>query len=84
MIKSAIQVCFHSLTGSIDPKVMTIKTKLKKPFSQVILANSITLTPGTLTIDVDSRKRELKVAVLTPRGQGDVIPFEKFIGGMLE
>jgi energy-converting hydrogenase B subunit A len=84
MIKSTLHVALLSLTGGINPQVIVIKTRLKKPFSQVILANSITLTPGTLTIDIDSGKQELTVAVLTPRSQEEVIPFEGFIGGMLE
>jgi len=34
----------------IDPHVMQFKTRYKKPVSQVILANSITLSPGTMTV----------------------------------
>ena len=84
MLKSALQVAFLSWEGHIDPKVVEIKTVLKQPLSQSILANSITLTPGTLTIDVDSKKQVLKVAVITPRPQSAVIPFEPYIRGMLE
>lgn len=84
MLKSAVTVCLICLTGGIQPEVVTVKTSLKKPFSQVVLANSITLTPGTLTIDVDSKKQELTVAILTPRPQESIIPFEKYIRGMLE
>lgn len=36
----------------LDPTVVTFKTKLKKDFSRVALANSITLTPGTITIRI--------------------------------
>lgn len=84
MLKSAVAVAFLSVTGGIDPRVIRVKTKLKKPFSQVILANSITLTPGTLTVDVDSEGRELTVAVLTPREPDSVTPFEKYLRGALE
>ena len=34
----------------IDPRIVTFKTKLKKDVSLVTFANSITLTPGTITI----------------------------------
>lgn len=36
----------------IDPQVVTFKTKLETDISQVTLANSITLTPGTVTMDI--------------------------------
>ena len=32
------------------PRVVTIKTKLKTDFAKFVLANSITLTPGTITM----------------------------------
>ncbi len=84
MLKSAVEASVASLTGRIDPQVVEIDTVLAKPWSQTLLANSITLTPGTLTVDVDSESRKLKVAVLTPRKPEAVIPFEKYIRGMLE
>ncbi len=36
----------------IDPQVLTFKTKLETDISCVTLANSITLTPGTITMDI--------------------------------
>lgn len=41
------------ITGNIDPKIVRIRTRLKSDLAQTILANAITLTPGTLTIDID-------------------------------
>jgi multicomponent Na+:H+ antiporter subunit E len=38
--------------GAIDPQVVRFKTKLKSEFSMVTLGNSITLTPGTITMDI--------------------------------
>ena len=84
MLKSAWDTSVLAVTGRIDPQVVEVKTVLKKPVSQVILANSITLTPGTVTIDVDSEKQILTVAALTPRSREDIIPFEKYIRGMME
>ena len=40
----------------ISPEVVTIKTKIKSDFHKTIFANSITLTPGTLTISMDKDK----------------------------
>lgn len=36
----------------IDPQLIRFKAKLKKNISVVIFANSITLTPGTITADI--------------------------------
>jgi multicomponent Na+:H+ antiporter subunit E len=36
----------------IDPKIVRFKTKLESDVSWVTLANSITLTPGTITVDI--------------------------------
>ena len=40
----------------ISPQVVTIKTKIKSNFHKTIFANSITLTPGTLTISMEGDK----------------------------
>ena len=54
LIKSNIDVARRVLTPSlpINPGIVKFKTKLTTDYSKMILANSITLTPGTLTIDV--------------------------------
>ena len=36
----------------IDPQVIRFKTKLKKNISMATFANSITITPGTITADI--------------------------------
>ena len=38
--------------SKIEPKMVYFKTDLKKDTSKVALANSITLTPGTITVNV--------------------------------
>ncbi len=37
----------------IKPGIVIIKTELKQDLAKMILANSITLTPGTFTLDID-------------------------------
>ncbi|MEN8149664.1 MAG: Na+/H+ antiporter subunit E [Planctomycetota bacterium] len=37
----------------INPGIVRIQTRLKHPVARMILANSITLTPGTLTVEVE-------------------------------
>jgi energy-converting hydrogenase B subunit A len=84
IVLSVIKVSFQCLTGNIEPVVMEVPTDLSREISQVILGNSITLTPGTLTLDIDHERQVLIVAVITPRAPQEVIPFEPYIKGMLE
>jgi multicomponent Na+:H+ antiporter subunit E len=37
----------------VDPGIVKIRTELKSRMGRLMLANSITLTPGTLTVEVD-------------------------------
>lgn len=54
LIKSNLDVVRRVLMPSlpINPGIVKVKTKLKSKMGRMILANSITLTPGTLTVDV--------------------------------
>ena len=45
----------------IKPGIVKIKTKLTKDSAITVLTNSITLTPGTLTVDVNPEKGEIYV-----------------------
>ena len=84
ILKSALDVALRTLNARVKPVVVEIKTELKRPVSQTILANSITLTPGTLSVDLDSENCMIKVATIVPRRREDIIPFEPYIKGMLE
>jgi energy-converting hydrogenase B subunit A len=42
------------------------------------------LTPGTLSVDLDSENNIIKVAAISPRSKEDIIPFEPYIKKMLE
>jgi len=39
----------------IRPGIVKVTTTLHSPMAKTVLANSITLTPGTLTIDIDGQ-----------------------------
>ena len=84
IFKAVLDVVKRVFNGKVEPVVVEIKTELKRPISQTILANSITLTPGTLSIDLDSENCILTVATISPHSVSDVIPFEPYIKGMLE
>jgi len=46
-------ICFiWSPREEVAPEVTSFRTRLKTGMGKVILANSITLTPGTITVDV--------------------------------
>ena len=54
IIKANFDVAYRVLHPKmpIKPGIVVIKTKLKQDLAKMILANSITLTPGTFTLDI--------------------------------
>ncbi len=38
---------------AIRPGIVRVRTRLRSPLGRLVLANAITLTPGTLTVEVD-------------------------------
>ena len=54
IVKSAVYVAGISLSdrSKVDPTVAYFKADYDSPFARALLANSITLTPGTITIDI--------------------------------
>ncbi len=61
MIKANLNVAYIVIHPKlpIKPGIVKIKTSLKKDSAITVLSNSITLTPGTLTVDTDVEKGEL-------------------------
>ena len=55
IIKANIGVMKFVMTpgDKIEPKLVYFKTDLKSEVSKTALANSITLTPGTITVDIE-------------------------------
>jgi multicomponent Na+:H+ antiporter subunit E len=55
LVKANIDVLFRVLNPKlpINPGFVKVKTGLKTDFGKLILANSITLTPGTISVDAD-------------------------------
>ena len=55
MVKANVDVAYRALHPErpIKPGIVKIKTVLKTDIAKVFLANSITLTPGTMTCDID-------------------------------
>lgn len=55
LIKANIDVAFRVLHPKlpIEPGIVRVKTHLKTRLGRLLLANSITLTPGTITVETD-------------------------------
>lgn len=56
MAKANLDVAYRVITGRIRPGIVRISPGLKTNIGITMLANSITLTPGTLTVDIDEHK----------------------------
>jgi multicomponent Na+:H+ antiporter subunit E len=41
------------ITGKVSPQIVHFKTRLKSDLARMVLANSITFTPGTITLDLN-------------------------------
>ena len=72
IVKSSIEVTRVVLAPRlrVSPRVVTVDATDGTPVEQVILANSITLTPGTLALDV--HKGRISVHALTEAGARDI------------
>ena len=53
-IKANFDVAYRVLHPAmpIKPGIVRLKTSLKSEFARTLLANSITMTPGTITVDI--------------------------------
>lgn len=54
LIKSNIRLAAIVLAPSlpVNPGIVKVRTKLKSPVGRMLLANAITMTPGTLTVEL--------------------------------
>ena len=58
IVKANLAVCHMILTRKevMEPVLVKVHTNLKKETSKVLLANSITLTPGTITVSLSGQE----------------------------
>lgn len=89
MIKANFDVAKRVINPSlpINPGIVEIKTNLKSRQAKLLLANSITLTPGTLTIDIIEDRlyiHWIDVRTDDPAEQQKIISekFEKLLEGV--
>ena len=86
MLKANLNVARIVLTPKlpINPGIVEFETKLTNPYAKMVLANSITLTPGTFTVDIIGDRfyiHWLDVTVVEPEQVYKEIaePFEKIL-----
>jgi multicomponent Na+:H+ antiporter subunit E len=86
LIKSNIDIAVRVLTPSlpINPGIVETKTKLKSKLGRLILANSITLTPGTLSVKIEDEKLyihcvNIKNTNVENATQDIILKFEKYL-----
>ena len=69
-IREMIIACFQVLVlviggvKTINPGIIEYQTELETPMQITLLANMITLTPGTITLEVTDDKKSLFIHVL--------------------
>ncbi|WP_456367258.1 monovalent cation/H+ antiporter subunit E [Thermococcus sp.] len=61
MVKANLHVAYLVITGKIRPGIVRVPVDLENDAQYTILANSITLTPGTLTVEACPDEKALYV-----------------------
>ena len=61
MARANVDVAWRVITGRINPGIVRITPKLETDAATSLLATSITLTPGTLSVDIDETNNDLYV-----------------------
>ena len=61
LIKANLDVAWRVITGRVKPGIVKVQSGLTSGLAQTVLADSITLTPGTMTVDVDPENGDLYV-----------------------
>ena len=90
-IKANIDVAYRVIHPGLplNPGIVKVKTKLKSELGLTFLSNSITLTPGTLTVDVDKENGYLYIHWIDVKdieGASRIIVerFERILGRIFE
>ena len=59
-----LEVLYCIITGKINPAIVRVETGLKSETGVFLFANSITLSPGTLTVDIEPDQHVLYIHCL--------------------
>lgn len=66
--KASFMFVHNLLTDQYEPIVFDLELDVEDPVLIGIISNSITLTPGTITIETDMKKHRIKVLTLAKVG----------------
>lgn len=61
LVIANIDVAKRVITGNINPGILRVSTDTKNDFAISIVSTALTLTPGTITVDVDEDSNDLYV-----------------------
>jgi multicomponent Na+:H+ antiporter subunit E len=81
LVTANVDVAYRVLAPSmpIDPDVVEVPLRVESNLAITTIANSITLTPGTLTMDYDPERNSLYVhAITTPDRSAVVDPIRRW------
>ena len=89
MTKANLDGAYRVITGKINPGIVRVQTSLKNSYAMAMLANSITLTPGTLTVDVDENNGTyyihwINITKVEPTGEDIYGSFEEWAKRVVE
>lgn len=88
MIKANLIIASTVIKPSlpISPGILRGKTELKSPLGKLLLTSSITLTPGTLSVDIEGDEVQIHCVQVKEGYTAENImkPFEKFIKRITE
>lgn len=92
LVKANLDLAKRVLTPALplNPEIISIKTELQSELGRLLLANSITLTPGTLTVDVKDDRLLVHWIDSSPASNNEqatqiiAADFEKHIKGFLK
>jgi multicomponent Na+:H+ antiporter subunit E len=74
-IVASLDVTYRVLTPSkpIEPEVILIPLRVQTELGVTTIANSITMTPGSLTLDYDSTENALYIHVIDGRSPEEIV-----------
>jgi len=76
MARANLDVAYRVITGKIRPGIVRISPNLTRDESRTLLANSITLTPGTFTLEIDEEGNFYVHWINVPPGKEKPTPEE--------
>ena len=79
LVRSSLDVAWDVLTPSSksQSKIVNLRLQCKHPVQISLLANLISLTPGTLTVEIIKNNTELVIHIMFAQRQQEIITFIK-------